>query len=259
MPLKHIIKAGVFQYSDGVIKPAEADLISEYSVSLSINGKPVASIACTGSDLKHLSAGYLFSEGVISSYSDIKDIIIHDDIPGIDVITGKDEEMIERLMKVKSISSGCGQEQPDMSDSIKRLSPQPIKPAIVLKSFREFLKYSELHRATHGVHSAALYDTEGTMESFFDDIGRHNAVDKIIGHALQNRIVLSSKMLLSTGRMSSEITGKAVRASIPVLISRSSPTAMSYELARKYNLVMIGRVRAGSFIIFNGNEYIKAE
>jgi FdhD protein len=120
----------------------------------------------------------------------------------------------------------------------------------------EFLVFSQEHKATHGVHGAALYSLEGERLAFFDEIGRHNAIDKVIGHAAVSGISLEDKMICSTGRVSSEIALKLIHARAPVLVTRASPTTLSVELLRRYNLLSIVRAVGGRFYVVNGKENI---
>ncbi|MCK5427578.1 MAG: formate dehydrogenase accessory sulfurtransferase FdhD, partial [Thermodesulfovibrionia bacterium] len=113
-----------------------------------------------------------------------------------------------------------------------------------------FQKKSELFRSTGGVHSAALCDAH-EMLVFAEDIGRHNAVDKVIGYAFLENIPMQNKILLLSGRLSSEIINKAVRAKVPLLISRAAPTDIAVETAKKYNLTLIGFLRGQKLNVYS--------
>ncbi len=106
------------------------------------------------------------------------------------------------------------------------------------------------------MHSAALSSTEGKIITFFDEIGRHNAIDKVLGYALLEDIDLRKNIILTTGRVSSEIVIKLINASAGTIISRASPTSLSYELANTHGVTMIGRVRSGYFCVFSGHENV---
>ena len=121
----------------------------------------------------------------------------------------------------------------------------------------EFLRTSDLHKKTGGVHSAALYSTNGKRIVFFNEIGRHNAVDKLIGYAVRKPLSLAEAMILSTGRLSSEILSKAIAAKTPVVISEASPTSLAVEMAWESGIVMIGNVRGRKFRVSSGREYVK--
>jgi FdhD protein len=121
----------------------------------------------------------------------------------------------------------------------------------------EFLSFSKEHETTHGVHGSAMYTLKGERIVFFDEIGRHNAIDKVIGYAAMNNISPEDKMICSTGRISSEIAFKFINASAPVLITRASPTTYSIKLLRDYNILAIVRAVNCGFFVVNGKERIR--
>jgi FdhD protein len=167
---------------------------------------------------------------------------------------------MERLFRVHTISSGCGQGGPSYAAKAKdklETSPPSVQAGVIIGCVTELLRTSELHKKMGGVHSAALYSTDGKRIVFFNEIGRHNAVDKLIGYAVRNSLPLGEAMLLSTGRLSSEILSKAVAAKIPVVISKASPTSLSVELASQSGIVMIGNVRGRKFRVYNGREHVQ--
>ena len=122
---------------------------------------------------------------------------------------------------------------------------------------KKFVQASDLHKLTRGVHSSVLLDLHGNEVVFVDEIGRHNAVDKIIGYATKNSIPLQDKMIFSTGRLSSEILYKTIYSGAKVIVSKAAPTSLSVELARKNDIILIANVRNNRFDILNGKEYIK--
>ena len=114
---------------------------------------------------------------------------------------------------------------------------------------------SQTYRRTHGVHNSAVADGDRIV-LFRDDIGRHNAVDMIVGHFFLNGLSLEDKLLITTGRLTSEILIKAAKVSIPVLVSRNTATSLAVELARSLNITLIGYARAGKFTVYSGEERI---
>ncbi len=248
-----------WEYASGSFSPVTVSVSMEYSLALSINGNRYLTIASSGSDLHELAVGHLFSEGIIASADEVARIDIDTENISVNITTVESERMIEMLLRIRSIPSGCG------SQSVIAVTCDGFSiPGIQLRAeniitiMKEFLRFSENHKITRGVHSAALYTTSSERLSFFDEIGRHNAVDKVIGDALLRKIPLQDKILASTGRISGEITAKALNARIPVVVSRSHPTSISIDLARRYDIALIGRVRASSFTVFNGKELFDA-
>lgn len=244
-----------WEYSSGIFSPVSVRVSMEYSLTLSINGNHYLSVACSGSDLRELAVGHLASEGIIQSEDEIENIEIDYDTPLVNIVTRESDYMTEKLFRLRSIPSGCGSHAMVMEYTKGYVrSRMQLNAENILPLMREFLNYSEHHKMTRGVHSAGLYTSTGERLSFFDEIGRHNAVDKVIGDAFLRKIPLNDKILASTGRISGEITVKALSSNIPVIISRSQPTSITIELARKYGLIIIGRIRASSFTAFHGRE-----
>jgi FdhD protein len=242
------------EYRDGTIVPAEIPVSAEYAVVLSINGNPFVSIACSGSDFRELALGHLLAEGVIANAAEVTSLEIDEAALTINAVTVQTDEMIDRLFRIRSIASGCGQGPGEgAEEGLEGIEAIPrVSAPLVTGLMTDFLRFSETHKLTHGVHSAALYSTEGERLAFFEEIGRHNAVDKVLGRALVSGTELSRCMLFSTGRLSSEIVLKAARAALPVLVSRAAPTTRAVEIARRCNIMLIGRVRPSSFQVFHG-------
>ncbi|TAL36716.1 MAG: formate dehydrogenase accessory sulfurtransferase FdhD [Spirochaetes bacterium] len=257
LPQVRLIQAA--EYRNGLISPAEIPVSAEYAVTLSVNGNPFVSIACSGSDFRELAMGHLLAEGVILSAGDVVSLEIDEGALAVNAVTVQSDEMIDRLFRIRSIASGCGQASTgDGGDGLAPIPSVPrMKAALLTECMGTFLKLSEAHTLTHGVHSAALYSAEGERMFFFDEIGRHNAVDKVLGRALLERVQISRCMLLSTGRLSSEIVYKAVRAALPVLVSRAAPTTRAVELARRYNVMLVGGVRSSSFNVFSAVDSVE--
>ena len=130
-----------------------------------------------------------------------------------------------------------------------------IKAETITSLMSIFLNSSTEHRETRGVHSAALADA-GNILIFRDDIGRHNAFDKVVGAALLSGISLEDKALFSSGRISSEIFSKALRCRIPVLVAAGAPTNQAVKLARQVNMALAGRTRGNRTIIYSAEERI---
>ena len=137
----------------------------------------------------------------------------------------------------------------------KILDPAVFSLQDIRSLYRDFQKRSEGYRATGGVHSAALADAHRTIV-FAEDIGRHNAVDKVIGYALLEDISFSGKVMLASGRLSSEIVSKCARCSIPVIISRAAPTSLSVHIAEASGLTLIGFARGDRMNIYTGRERV---
>ena len=245
------------QYRDGVLSEVSMPFSTEYAVLLKINGSAYVTMACSGNYLREHITGYLITEGIISNTNQIQAIEIDETGLTVNAFLSSDKIIAEKLERIKTITAAGGRSRKNMpsEDLVRRSLPQ-VRAEVVLQCMNEFLTYSREHEATHGVHGAALYSLEGRREVFFDEIGRHNAIDKVIGHAAVNGISLEDKMICSTGRISSEISFKIIHARAPVLVTRASPTVLSVSLLRHYNILSIIRAVNDRFYVVNGKEKI---
>jgi FdhD protein len=178
----------------------------------------------------------------------------------VEVVTKKNMPLAERLWEKRTVTSGCGKGSM-FYYSLDALLSKPVEggtkasPRKILERVEELNRLSETYRHTHGVHNTALA-SEDQILLFRDDIGRHNAVDMIVGHVFLRGISLRDKMLITTGRLTSEMLIKAAKVGIPTLVSRNTATTLAVELATSMNITLIGYARAGKFIVYSGKERI---
>lgn len=254
-PVVHISK-------DGVRESATVSLVRELPFTIWLNGTEIITLLCAGVYLKSLAVGFLRSEGLIIDRNALEKVDI-DEAAGIARIETREKTFVaEKLVGKRTITSGCGKGSTfhnslDALQSRKISSPLAIPEHLVRQLMSELNERSELYRETHGVHNCALAGLAGIV-SFRNDIGRHNAVDMLIGDAFLEDMPTGDKMLLTTGRITSEILIKAAKVGIPAIISRSSATSLALKLATELNITIIGRVRAGAMTIYNGAENIEA-
>jgi FdhD protein len=255
------VKKEITKYNDGSFERIEDDIAVEKRLRIFIKGKEVISFLCSPTMVMELVVGFVMSEGLFKGKGKLcpEQIIIEEGSSknsDIDAHLFIEDEIEDHPA---TVTSGCAKGLSFLTD--KQLVPiedeLKIRPEPVFDLFREFQKRSDLYRLTGGVHSSALSDGKEIIV-FSEDIGRHNAVDKIIGYCLLNNITTKGKVLLSSGRLSSEIANKAVRAQIPVLVSRTAPTSMAVEIAEKNKLTIIGFLRGSRFTVYSFPERIIA-
>ncbi len=248
------------RFKEGSLEAVTVPVSAEYAFTLCINGSPYVKIACYGAELDVLATGHFFSLGIIKHPDEIRDVLVDYNERRIDVATVESDEILQRLFRLKTIVSGCGNAGGD--DDLPLPPEQKRKFSItserVCKIMIGFLGHSDTHGRTHGVHGAALYHADGKMEVFFEEIGRHNAVDKLLGYALAQKLSLEDCMVVSTGRISSEITVKAIMVGIPAIVSRSAPTTRAIELARRYGMLLASGVRPSRFFVTSGVELLQS-
>lgn len=250
-------KYEIVKYSNNGMVKINDSVISEYELALFVNSKPLVTLLCTPKSLKELTVGFLHSEGIIRSMEDIKDIKIDENRGKAFIeINGEDSFSYsgDYLFAHKKITTACGKGRTVSYNIIEPPIKIPdltkINPPDILKLMNSFSKMSELFILTGGVHSCALSTNEEIIK-FEEDIGRHNALDKIFGAAMLESIPLDDKYILTTGRISSEIVQKALKRQIRVIVSRSAPTNMAIGLARESNISLIGFARGQSLNIYN--------
>ncbi|HUJ19793.1 MAG TPA: formate dehydrogenase accessory sulfurtransferase FdhD [Nitrospirota bacterium] len=235
---------------DGVI-----DIVaSELPVTLIVNNEPLVTLLCTPAELEELAVGFLLSEGILRKKESIKRLEVIEKEMAVRIELADLPADFASLFEKRTISSGCGKgitfstlrSEADRRIEVKQhtLSLQSIRN--LLQKFRTI---SKLYLETGGVHSAALSD--GAEILFFsEDIGRHNAVDKIIGRAFLQSIPVENKILITSGRVTSEIMTKAGRNRFPVLISRAAPSCMAISYAEDMGITLVGFARGERMNIY---------
>ena len=222
---------------------------SEELCQVFLNDKLIATMACSPASLRELAAGFLLSEGIASQIDSVAQPEKTDD--GYTVrLTGEllaDDDALENRVLTSGCAGGRSLAQMKLSD----LPDQEIRLAMFVRVSREQLlslgkqmdSHADVFLQTGGVHSAAICSVEKTLFRA-DDIGRHNAVDKVIGWATLSKFKLQDKILLSTGRISAEIALKASRVGITIIASRGAPTSRALAYAQRLGLTIVGFLRA---------------
>lgn len=230
-------------------------IVVEYPFTIFINDEEFVTLLCSPSSLKYLAIGFLHSEGIINKKEDVANITVDEDNGHAYVYTKSKNILAEKLYGKRTITTGCGKGTIfyNVMDSFKSKSVKKnisVKKENIIKLISEFNKKSELFVSTGGVHSCALCQ-EDKIILFEEDIGRHNALDKILGRALLEDVDLKDKMILTSGRISSEILIKVAKRQIPILVSRSAPTSLAVDIARELNIILIGFARGKKMNIYS--------
>jgi len=237
-------------------------LIKEQPVTLYLNGREIVTLLCAGHYLDELATGFFYSEGFLEKASDLESLEVNEGEGKVNVRIHADESLTERLWQKRTVTSGCGKgslfyysmdallSKPIAGDKIR------VSPSGILDRVEDLNRLSDTYRRTHGVHNSAVADGSRIL-LFRDDIGRHNAVDMIVGHFFLKGFSLEDKLLITTGRLTSEILIKAAKVRIPILVSRNTATSLAVELARSLNITLIGYARGGRFTVYSGDERIR--
>ena len=232
-------------------------VVDEAPLSIHINGHRYATLMCTPASIEYLVLGYLLSSGVIHELNNVSGIEVDESN-----LIAKVSLTVPFLpdAREKTLTTGCGKGEIylEVLQFCRYNDTEMILGALALLSLvSRFNKSSRLFQETGGVHSGAICSTEEIL-LFHEDIGRHSAVDKLIGEAFAKRLNLADKLLLTSGRLSSEILLKAAKQSIPIIVSRSAPTALAIELALRLNVTLVGFARGNRMNIYSGAGRIKA-
>ncbi len=258
--MNQLIKYKIHHYDkDGNCTIKEDSVIFEKMVHIICNCKEVAVISCLPGMEKELACGYLLSNGIISSQKDILFCEFSESCETVQVEISSD--LLDKSnFSRKYVTSGCGAGlQVILTDNIIPLknSLTTFLSSKIISAVTELQHASQLFRETGGVHSVALCDKNGIIIVRADDIGRHNAFDKIVGYCLlKNEIDIKNCFAVCTGRLSSEIVIKAWRLQIPLIVSRSAPTSRGVDLAEKGNVGLVAFARSGKFNIYHGKAMI---
>jgi len=242
-------KIDVRFYSEGKASRISEPVIREESVDLFLNNRKITTIACTGIHLEELAAGFLRWAGVISVREEIERITLSAEKSRVDVLTTNEVLSEPGSPEIFVTSAGTGtQKFRGLESSI--ISDISI-PATKVSEYMSFvLSASNLHTVTHGTHCSALADIRDIIISR-DDIGRHNTIDMLSGYTLLNGIDCSDKMIIKTGRVSSEIAEKVWIMGVPIVISHSVPTSEAIHISKNAGITLIGHIRNGSFKVYS--------
>ena len=214
-----------------------------------------------------LAAGFLFTEGIVSAQTDVRSVRYCDvpreeqqyNVVTVDLRGAYDPELLQRNFYTTSSCGVCGKasldsisvrcapvaEGPEVSESVVVALPDRLRDA------------QRVFDRTGGLHAAGLFDTAGTLLELREDVGRHNAVDKLVGRALlAGELPLSGRVLMVSGRLSFEIVQKAAVAGIPIVAAVSAPSSLAVDAARRFGMTLAGFVRDGRFNVYTGGERI---
>ncbi len=236
----------------------DAEVIEEGFVSIFVNGAELATVMCSPREQDRLAIGFLANEGLIHTLDDVRAVHVCPSGACVDVwLTRSDFVRPNRLI----LTSGCGGGVTfdDLTKTVEPLqSTLTIAPDKLAQLLIDMQQRATLYARSRGVHTAALSDGESIIV-LAEDVGRHNTIDKVRGACLIEQIDPRDKILLCTGRISSEMINKAARMGCPIVASRTSPTSMSVKLAREWNMTLAGYVRRDQMKVYAHSERLKAE
>ena len=229
--------------------PEQGATVKEFPLVLHVNGREIATLVASPHDLRQLVVGFLRLQGFVTSLADFDMLAICDDhgIANVRIKT----EIPERLKPV--LTSGCGTGITFTLPQSPSVTPgkcfRPVPADTIFMLMEQLHHLTEKYSAHGGIHSAAAGDEDGII-LHSEDIGRHNTVDRIAGEALLKGIDLAGKILVTSGRISSEMAAKSALLGVSLLASRTSPTDMAARICEQAGITLVGYVRGGSFKVY---------
>jgi FdhD protein len=264
---------------DGARRTRPDTIVVEEPLEIRVGGAPLAVTMRTPGDDMDLAAGFLLTEGVITKADDLRTMRFCGGAQEIDVDTGTKsnsynvldvdlaphvsppQPSVQRAFYTTSSCGICGKAS---IDAIRTRTAYPVEadpvtlaPQVLAELPERLRAAQQIFRRTGGLHAAGIFDADGQLVVLREDVGRHNAVDKVIGWAVRgNRIPLSGNILLVSGRASFELTQKALMAGIPALAAVSAPSSLAVELADETGITLVGFLRGDTMNVYAGGHRI---
>ena len=240
-------------------RPIETAVVMERPLTLFLNGREIVTMMTIGDHPDYLAVGYLLNQNMLRPEDRIIAIDYDDELETVVVRTDRETDFEDKLKK-KTLTSGCAQGTV-FGDLMEKFEKVRLDPAAVLRTSwlyaltRKINTAPSLYLAAGAIHGCVLCEEDRPL-LYMEDVGRHNAIDKIAGYMHLNRITPTGKIFYTTGRLTSEMVIKTVQMGIPILISRSGFTAWGVDLARQAGLTLIGRAKGKRFVALAGGERI---
>lgn len=245
------------QCRGGQFQTVEGGIIVEAPVSLTVNGQVWLSFMCTPVDLEALAVGFLFTEGVIHSRDEIVSTRVCPTGDNVDVWLSHSVEQPKAWRRTSGCMGGMTATEP-VAAALPHNDDVTLHAGQIGRLMEQLVGSQGLYNQVGGVHTSVLSDGQHPC-IVAEDIGRHNTLDKIAGHYLLDELDLPRKILLTTGRISSEMLQKAMRIGASVVLSRTSPSSLSVEMAEKMGITLIGYARRDQFNVYSHPERVVSE
>ncbi|WP_423212670.1 formate dehydrogenase accessory sulfurtransferase FdhD [Priestia megaterium] len=247
------------------MESVEDKIVTEFPVTVKINEEEFVTMVCSPQYIEDMVIGYLASEGVIRAYKDIKNIWVQEKEGYVHVTIDKLNPYFQNLQNKRYITSCCGASRQGfvfINDALTAKKMNDISVELSIKDCFQLMNKLQQSAATFqetgGVHNAAICDKNGFMLSRMD-IGRHNALDKLYGYCLKNHISIRDKVVVFSGRISSEILLKVAKIGCEIVLSKSAPTELALNLAEELRITTVGFIRNDSLNIYTCPERILRE
>ncbi len=256
-------KRKILKFTNGKMEETEDTIVTEFPVTIKINEQEFVTMVCTPEYIEDMVIGYLASEGIIRKYEEIKDLWVQEKEGYVHVKIDKLNPYYQHFQNKRYITSCCGMSRQGfvfVNDALtaKKMNEVcvTITPDECFRLMKDMQNAATIFQETGGVHNAALCDVSGFTLSRMD-IGRHNALDKIYGYCLRNNISITDKIIVFSGRISSEILLKVAKIGCEIVLSKSAPTQLAVELAEDLGITTVGFIRNQSLNIYTCPQRIR--
>ena len=234
-------------------------VVTEKPLTVFLNGQEIVTLMTIGDEPELLAVGFLLNQNMLRLGDKISGIEYEDDLDVVVVRTDRETDF-EKVLKKKTITSGCAQGTVfgDLMDKLSSISLSPsdrLRTSWLYELSKKINNTPSLYLEAGAIHGCVLCKQNHPL-IYMEDVGRHNAIDKIAGYMFLNNIKPIDKIFYTTGRLTSEMVIKTVQMRIPILVSRSGFTAWGVELAREAGLTLVGRAKGRRFIALSGTERI---
>jgi FdhD protein len=246
-----------YNWKTGRLREVRGEVVREQPLTVFVNGEKFITLLCSPAKLDCLVVGYLWLEKVIASVDEVRRLTVSEVDGRAEVeLTGPVD-----LPKERILTSGCGggitfRIDPRIFARVQ--SPLRVPPARLFERMKDLYLQAVGYRSSRGIHGAGLADPDRLL-FMAEDVGRHNAVDKVVGEALLKGVSTKDRILLNTGRISSEMLLKGARMGVPLVVSRTSPTEMAVGLAEQLGITVVGYLQHDSFNLYAGGDALSLD
>ena len=241
-------------------KPVSVDVVEEKPLTIYLNGQEIVTVMTIRDRPEQLALGYLLNQGMIGRDDHVTGVDYDEKVETAVVRTSEPTDH-EALLRRKTLTSGCAQgtmfgDLMDRFDEVVLDKSAVLRTSWIYSLSKKINQQPSLYLKAGAIHGCVLCEADQPLV-YMEDVGRHNAIDKIAGYMFENRISPDGKLFYTTGRLTSEMVIKTVQMQIPILISRSGFTAWGVDLARRAGLTLVGRAKGARFIALSGAERIE--
>ncbi len=253
------------KYDNGSMVPSSHEVVMEVPLAVFVNGRHALTAMLSPTMLEEFVTGFLYTERIIRKLEDIDSLHIDKSRDKSREETGTGtlsasvltKNPFSIMLSSKTVLSGCGGDTSYVdADRLPKIQSDLVTDVSIIKDVMKATLVSDLHTRTGGIHIVGLFGPDGKI-CVIEDIGRHNALDKVIGYGLQRGVDFSRAIVTCSGRLSSEMVRKCLIANIPVIASRGATTTLAISMAEQAGLTLVGFVRSQKMNIYTGAERIR--